>query len=151
MIEKAVSKPVQLSAEKNVVRYVGGSQFDSNTGKVDADGLSFTEVGVLARNRQADEAQIRTVCGSRIKLGATACFAELNVGAALKALEEFEEEFSFVVDPLPAYGTALENPAHALLLGLPFKGEAIGSLRSELAGDLLAKKVLRTFPAVAPK
>lgn len=156
MIDSAAGS-ARLAREKNVARYVGGSHVDTNTGQVngsafdrgpkDIDGLSFTQLGVLAVDPVNDAIQIRRVVGSRLALGKSACFAELNVGTSLAALSDFDVAFAFVENPLPAEGSALANPAHALLLGLPFKGEDIASLRSELAGDLLALKIIRTFPA----
>jgi hypothetical protein len=33
-------------------------------------------------------------------------------------------------------------------MGLPFKGESVGSLKSEVAGDKLKHIIIRKFPAV---
>ena len=158
MITGIATTPKRLSREKNVARYVGKSHFDPNTGGVgasafdrmpkDTDGLSVTQCGIFAKTSNKDDAQIRRVVGSRMKLGATACFAQLNVGAALDALTTFENEFYFQEDPLFAENERLANPAHALLIGLPFKDEAIGTLKAELAGDLLKRIIQRTFPAI---
>ncbi|MEO5598048.1 MAG: hypothetical protein ABIQ66_05455 [Novosphingobium sp.] len=155
----AALEPKRLLAVKNVVRYVGGAHIDTNTGKVngsafdrtlkDIDGLSFTQSGIFAGKQTKDDAQIRLVVGSRLKLGTTACFAQINVGEAQCGLtQEFDSEFFFQEDKLDAEGKWLANPAHALLMGLPFMGESVGSLRSELAGDFLRRKIIRTFPAV---
>jgi hypothetical protein len=149
----------KLAKTKSVVRYVGGAHLDPNTrmiggsafdrGPKDTDGLSFTQCGILAKQQAKDDNEIRRIIGSRIALGKTACFAELNVGEAIDALSNFERAFWFQLDPVPKDGEQLENPAQTLLIGLPFKGEAVGSLNSELAGDLLRRCIRRTFPAIA--
>jgi hypothetical protein len=150
---------MKLPASRNVVRYVGGKHVGNSTGALngsafdrtpkDSDGLSFTQRLILSKNPKSDEAEIRRVLGSRLTMGKTAVFAELNVRGALAALKAFEGDFHFREDALAKQGDMLANPAHALLIGLPFKGEAVGSLRSEHAGDLLRQTVIRTFPAVA--
>ena len=149
----------QLDEESVVARYVGGSHVDLNTGVIngsafdrnhkDLDGLSFTECGVLSDDVSVDHKLIREVVGSRIKLGKKACFAQIAVGDALDTLDQFEVDFSFVADPLTAEQSALANPAHCLMLGLPFVGEVVASLRSELAGDLLRRVISGRFPAVS--
>ena len=155
----------KLSADNNVVRYVGGGsislgpnegEFEIGAGAFerstkDEDGLSFIERFVLAKQSNSDEDEIRRVLGSRRSFGKTAQFAELNVGKALEALSYFDNDFYFCEDPLPEDGEMLANPAHALLIGLPFKGEPAGSMTSELAGELLSGTVERIFPAMQPK
>ena len=151
----------RLTNDKNVVRYVGGSHvvinpvsgefeidasaFDRTT--KDHDGLSFIERLVLSTDPQRDEVEIRRVLSARRSFGKSARFAELNVGQAIEALRVFDSDFYFCEDPLPASNGIPANPAHALLKGLPFVGEAVGSLRSEWAGELLSGTVTRTFPA----
>lgn len=149
-----------LGQDEEVVRYVGGVHIDPENGDIDGsafhrppkdkDGLSFTRRYLLSISEQEDIAAIREIFASRMKLGKTAQFAQLQVGAALEVLNQFDEFFDFVEDPLSQENECLSNPAHALLLGLPFKGEAIGSLRSDLAGDLIASCINRAFPAHAP-
>jgi hypothetical protein len=149
-----------VANNEDIVRYVGGRHVDHSTGIVngsafdrdqkDDDGLSFTRKAYFSSEENEDDIQIRKVVGSGLKLGKTAVFAQLNVRRALDALAEFEEEIRVVKNPLPANGETLPNPAHALMLGLPFKGEAIGSLKSEVAGDRLRQTIMRTFPAVCP-
>jgi hypothetical protein len=154
----------KLNGDKNVVRYVGGSfvyvEADSDMFEVgagaferttkDEDGLSFIERLILAKSSKADEDEIRRVLASRRSFGKTAQFAELNVEKALHALSYFDSEFYFCEDPLPTEGEKLANPAHALLIGLPFKGEPAGSMTSEFAGELLSGTVERLFPAIKP-
>ena len=143
-----------------VVRYVGGSNYDHTTGEVngsafdrtpkDADGLSVTQRLVLSTESDKDKSEIRQVFASRMTMGKTAIFTELNVGRALAVLKQFDEDFHFLASPLISSGEKMANPAHALLIGLPFVGEAVGSLKSELAGDLLRSVVHDKFPAVVP-
>lgn len=158
MIPNELRDRPRVARDENVVRYVGAAHFEQDTGVLngsafdrgpkDTDGLSVTRRGVLSTKRLQDETNIRLVLGSRLKLGTNALFVELNVGGILDALEEFEQEVFVCEDPLPAAGKALANPAHALIAGLPFAGEAIGSLRSEVAGDKLRALVSHSFPAV---
>ena len=161
MSAKPETDPPKLAAKANVVRYVGGSQYDHATGVLngeafvrpqkDLDGMSFTQRLIFSTKSEDDKVEIRRVFASRMNVGKTAIFDELNVGRALAALTQFDDDFHFLADPLPAEGSKLANPAHALLIGLPFAGEAVGSLKSELAGDLLQKTVHDKFPAVLPQ
>ena len=154
-------KTKELASAANVVRYVGGSQYDHATGILngeafirplkDIDGMSFTQRLIFSTNSEDDKNEIRRVFASRMNVGKTAIFAELNVEKALTALAQFEEEFHFLADPLPLDGSKLANPAHSLLIGLPFAGEAVGSLKSELAGDFIRKTVHGKFSAVFPQ
>lgn len=148
---------MRLDREEMVVRYVGGAHVDGATGQIngsafdrtakDVDGLSFTRRGILAAEPMADRDAIRQVMASRLRLGNTAVFAELQVGTALDALKPFESEIFFIEDPLPPRATAMANPAHALMIGYPFAGEQVGSLRSEHAGDLLRLCITDRFAA----
>lgn len=150
---------VPLKHEETVVRYVGGAHVDGETGQIngsafdrapkDVDGLSFTRRSIFAADLDADRTAIRRAVGSRLRLGRTAVFAELRVGDALEALHRFESSIVFVEDPLAPDGDKLANPAHALLIGYPFKDESVGSLKSEVAGDQLRLQILDRFAAVA--
>lgn len=154
----AVLEIVQLKPDELVARYVGGAHIDGETGQIngsafdrtpkDVDGVSFTRRGMFAAEAEADRTVIRQVVGSRLRLGRTAVFAEVQVGSTLKALHEFESSIEFVEDPLEPEENALANPAHALLIGYPFKNESIGSLKSEVAGDQLRLRILDRFAAV---
>jgi hypothetical protein len=158
MLKNAATELKRLPETANIVRYVGGSNYSASTGVLngiaferppkDVDGLSVTQRLVLARNSEKDKTEIRTVFASRMTLGKTAVFAELNVGRALSKLARFDEEFFFLADPLPESDQKLANPAHALLKGLPFVGDEVGSLKSELAGDLLRSVVHDVFSAI---
>jgi hypothetical protein len=145
----------RLDKTENVARYVGGTKFDSSTGKVyleafdrekkDTDGLSFNRTGMLGSNQKDDDRKIREIMSSRITVGKNAVFAELNVADAISSLSHFGDKFYFEADPLAVDGDKLANPVHALLIGLPFKGETAGPLIAELASDLLSRKVRRIF------
>ncbi len=149
---------VPLERDEIVARYVGGAHIDAGTGQIngsafdrtskDVDGLSFTRRGMFAADSEADRAVIRQVVGSRLRLRRTAVFAEVEVGSALEALHAFESAIDFIEDPLDAEEDALANPAHALLIGYPFRGESIGSLKSEVAGDQLRLRIYDRFAAV---
>jgi hypothetical protein len=153
--------PTPVAQEEDLTRYCGGAHFDADTGEVngsafdrnpkDIDGVSVTRCRFFSDVIEDDQNEIRRVVGSRLKFGKTAIFVELNTGDLLDALAEFEQEISVIQDPLPAQAGALPNPAHALIIGFPFRGEAIGSLKSELAGDRLRRIILRRFPAIINK
>lgn len=125
---------------------INGSAFE-RTPK-DTDGVSVDMRGVFSKDCETDISKIREVVGARRKLGKNSVFAELNVGTTLSVLHEFDETIAIVSRPLAVEGDLPADQAHAVILGLPFKGEATGSLRSEVAGDLLARRIIRTFPAV---
>jgi hypothetical protein len=147
---------VGIDNDQNFLRHVGGSHIHGDVingsaferAPKDVDGVSIAIRGVFSDDTQTDVAKIREVVGARRKLGRTSVFAELNVGAALSVLHEFEEAITIVLEPLSADDDGPEDPSHALILGLPFQGEAIGSLKSELAGDLLARRIICTYPAI---
>ena len=147
---------MSIKNDQNFLRHVGGShvQGDAINGSAFerarnyVDGVSISLRRVFSNNTQTDVAKIREVVGARRKLGKTSVFAELNVGEALSVLHEFEEAIEIVSKPLPADDSGPEDPSHALILGLPFQGETAGSLKSELAGDLLARRVICKYPAV---
>lgn len=85
---------------------------------------------------------------SRITLGKTSCFAEIVVDDVLEKLHNVDGVLiNFIEDPLPQNGKELANPAHALLKGFPFIGASIGSLTSELAGDLVRQCIKNQFSA----
>ena len=158
MNEVASDPRQRVSENEDVTRYVGGAHFDGTTGQLNAsafdrtrkddDGLSVNRVNVFSGDVNEDRTQLRQVMASRMSLGRSAIFAQLNIGAALAALAEFEEDLFVGRDPLGADGTKLANPAHALFIGLPFKGEAIGSLKAEIAGDRLRALVHDHFTAI---
>lgn len=152
---------VYLERDELVARYVGGANFDSGTGQIngsafertpkDHDGVSFTRRGLLSYDQEEDRQEIRRIMASRLNLGKTAIFAEIQVGLALDTIEEFEQDVYFIENALKEDGDKLANPAHALLIGFPFRGEQIGSLKSEVAGDRLRQCVVGTFPAIMPQ
>ena len=151
----------KLADTENAARYVGGSKFDTETARLlvaafdrerkDEDGLSFNRTGILSSVQADDDNQIRAIMASRIIVGKNAVFAEMNVGDVCRQLAHFGGEFRFEAEPLEAEGTKLANPVHALLIGLPFVGETIDSLKSEVASDLLTQAVMRLFWARSAK
>jgi hypothetical protein len=147
---------VSVTDEQDFVRHVGGSHIHSNVingsaferAVKDTDGLSICIRGIFSKEAEADVAAIRIAVGARRKLGSKSVFAEVNVGVALRVLHEFDDSITIDHAPLPAQEDIPADPSHALIVGLPFKGESTGSLRSELAGDLLARRIVRIYPAV---
>lgn len=143
-----------LNWRENFVRHVGGSHVDDGIvngsaferASKDTDGLSIVRRKIFAKSTEVDLRKIREALGSRRALGKTSVFAELNVGTALEILHEFDNRIDIIADPLPEDGGYIANPAHALILELPIKGLEAGSLDSELAGDLLAAKILSLNP-----
>lgn len=150
-----------LVHSEDVTRLVGGSKICPKTGKIDfsafdrtakdTTGLSFNRTGVFSPDQDADDAEISRIMRSRLSVGKTAVHAVTNVGTALKALASFGTLFDFVENPLDAEVDKPANPAHVLMKGLPFVGEAIGSLNSDVAGALLCRTISRTFLAWPPK
>lgn len=147
---------MKIGSSQNYVRHVGGSHIDNGvingsaferTAK-DVDGVSISLRGVFSTSTKSDVSRIREVVGARRNLGRSSVFAELNAGTTLSVLQSFEEQVSIVSAPLECEGELPADPAHALIVGLPFKGETVGSLRSEVAGDLLARRIICTYPAV---
>lgn len=147
---------MSVSGESDFVRHVGGSHIHGTEingsaferAPKDTDGVSISIRRIFSPDTQTDVAEIRRVVGARRKLGKNSVFAELNVGTALSVLREFDETIEIISNPLPATDEFPSDPSHGLITGLPIKDDAIGSLRSELAGDLLARRILRIYPAV---
>lgn len=151
----------RVPAEENILRYVSLTGYDPDTGVVngnaferkpkDKNGLSVIRRGVFSSESDSDVAAIRFVSGKWLTIKKSGRFAELNVGGFYGAISQLERDVSDVAvveDPLAPEDDKPANPAHALIIGLPFKGEAVGSLTSELVGDLIRKAVLRLHEAV---
>lgn len=147
----------RVDNHEDICRFVGVRAYDRVTKKADAsafsrkkkdhDGLSVNRRGVFSEDVNIDNANIRAVMRCRLSMKATETFIVLNTGAILDALTEFGREVFVCQDPLPADGDILANPAHALIVGLPFKDEPIGSMTSEAVGDILRRLVTDYFPA----
>lgn len=148
-----------VEPRENILRYVSATAYDASTNMVNAsaferkpkdlDGLSVLRKGIFSKNSDADLRELCTVFSKWWTIRKSGRFAELNVGELLAALKIFERDVSVVADPLSEEGDKPANPAHALVLGLPFEGEAVGSLTSELAGDLIRKLVRKLHEPVA--
>jgi hypothetical protein len=150
----------EVSEDENILRYVSLTGYDPDANIVngsafdrkpkDDDGLSVTRVGVFSDDAEEDLRQIRFVSSKWLTIRKSGRFAELNVGSLYRALARLDrdiQDVSVVENPLEALNGKPANPAHALILGLPFRGEAVGSLTSELAGDLIRRTVIRLHPA----
>lgn len=146
-----------LSNDEIVVRYVGGAHLDPKTNEIngsafersqkDTDGVSFNRRNIFCYCEKCDREKIISIMKTRMNLGKKSRFAEIIVGDVLKKLSEedgisicFYEDFLHEEPGIPS------NPAHAILKGLPFTGEKIGSLSSELAGDLLRECIVYDYP-----
>lgn len=147
-----------LSDDEVIVRYVGGAHIDPKTKKIngsafersakDTDGVSFNRRRIFCYGEICDRKKIINIMKTRMKLGKTSCFAEVLVKDALEKLSTVEGiSIIFLEDPLDGDNTKPCNPAHAIMEGFPFVGETIGSLSSELAGDLLRKCIIQEYPA----
>lgn len=150
-----------VSPYENVVRLVrhidfkkgilGASAFDRP--EKDHDGLSVTRRHVLIPDDDAaDLKRIREVLGAWRMLKASHRLAQISVGDILAAGAEANRALSVVEDPIEAEPPKPANPAHALILGLPFAGAEKGSLDAVMASDLLARKIdpQNVLPAIEP-
>lgn len=156
MIEE-LRERTSVTRVEDLCRYAGALQFDKGTGSVganvfdrhpkDDDSLSVNRRGIFSNSEADDDAAIRRVSATRGAPGKTARFIVINTGSMLDILEEFEREVFVCEDPLEAEGDKAANPAHALIVGLPFVGEEIGSMTSELIGDRLRRITSNGFPA----
>ena len=74
---------------------------------------------------------------SRLRLSRNGRFAELNVGAAKRAVRRELDALRFVHNPLPPDGEYAADPSHSLILGLPPRRD---SPRSAMMEDALARR-----------
>jgi hypothetical protein len=149
-----------VDAGENVVRLirhidfkmgiVGSSAFDRP--EKDHDGLSVSRRGVLASDEATDLRLIKEVLGAWRTLKASNQLAQISVADILAAGEEARRALLVIEDPVAAEPPKPGNPAHALILGLPFIGSDTGSLDALTAGDLLARKIepSSVYPALEP-
>jgi len=146
-----------LSNSEVVVRYVGGAHIDPKTNEIngsaferspkDKDGVSFNRRNIFCYFEKCDRENIISIMKTRMNLGKKSRFAEIIVGDVLaKMSKEDGISIDFYEDFLDKEPGIPSNPAHALLKGLPFTGEKIGSLDSELAGDLLRQCIVNEYP-----
>lgn len=146
-----------LSDSEVVVRYVGGAHIDSKTNEIngsaferspkDKDGVSFNRRNIFCYCEKCDRENIISIMKTRMTLGKKSRFAEIVVGDVLaKMAQEDGISIAFYEDFLDEEPGIPSNPAHAILKGLPFTGEKIGSLSSELAGDFLRQCIVHEYP-----
>ena len=156
MTQELRARP-RVARPEDLCRYAGATQFDASTGKIgasvfdrylkDHDGLSVNRRGVFSNVESEDDAEICRVASTSRTPGKTARFVVFNTGKLLDVLEEFDREVFVCQDPLNAEDEAEANPAHALIVGLPFVGEEVGSITSEIIGDRLRRIASVGFPA----
>lgn len=137
------AKPTCI-AEVDGVPTVQGPAFYSRP--IDDHGASYNWLEYFEGDEGARLTEVRS--RARLKLGATALLAKLNIGMVRKALEtEFaDQNIKIVEDPLEATDQFPADPSHTLMINMPAAGEPL----VEAIGDLLAEMVIDTFPARQP-
>lgn len=168
--KKKAHSPGKVSGE--LVRYirpadidgviVSGTAFERKL--KDKDGVSVTRLGMFSKALEKDLNSIRTVMNSRLKMAATGKLGQIssvaiaNVGSKTRTALE--------VMTSPSSGTAFNadkdigrelgknkkfaNPAHAVIVGLPFNEGELDDLEADLAGDLLARAISTLHPIQIP-
>ena len=142
-----------LPPDDHIVRYVkpsmirrdgtpDGADFRLRSYRSDETGLSVNWLEVLGFGKAHQLARVRQLCRLERKLAAR--YAELNVGATIRAVLEESMSLRIVHEPLEADEMYEADPSHAEIAGLP-PGE------SDLAmfvGDLISQRVVAMHPAV---
>ena len=137
----------------NAVRYVrptyvledgaaDGKAFQLRPNRPDETGLSVNWLDYyvdIAEDERLDE--VRRVF--RLTLSSSGRFAELNVGAAKRAVRRELDALRFIHNPLPPDEEHAADPSHSLIIGLP---PASGP-KSALIGEMIAMSVGRMHPA----
>ena len=109
-----------LPDEHHIVRLVGGSKIDGDIVHPNAFNGQRISVNWLecvdgSKDQQLD--RVRSV--SRLKLGSTAKFAELEVSGVRQCGKGSDFELDVVEDPLPANENEPAAPCHAEIIGVP--------------------------------
>ena len=146
--------------EDHILRYVGGKHVDR-----DEEGNPVvTGGGFIARPRDDNKPsynwleyldgtleeraqQVRDA--ARIKYGAKAMLAKLNVGRVSQHIHDNTDDdraVTVIHDPLEAENVHPPDPSHALMTNVPDENDPEG----ERVGDLIAQCVCGTFPARPP-
>ena len=142
-----------LPEHNHFVRYAGPMRVvDACAGTV--DGTLFTR----SRNKPQDnpsanwleafrgdrEAQLNQIRGlARISLKQDGRYAECEVGEVVRAAGKHAPDIQVLKDPLNAEDGYEADPSHAEIVGLPDPT----SPKAALVGDLIAKCVIRLYPA----
>ena len=145
----------------NVVRYVGGSKINEGN-RIDGsaflrrpidDGLSVNWLEFFSGlDKQQQIGEVRRLIHLS-NLGATAVFAELNVGDVKQRLRDELPDVYVVNKPQPAGDDFPEpDPSHCEIMGLPpaeAESLALAEVEPELTiGDIIAQRVKAIYPAV---
>ena len=143
-----------LPDSDNVVRYVGGSKIRKNNRidgsafcrRRDEDGPSVNWLEFFSGlDKQQQIAEVRRLIHLR-SLGATAVFAELNVGDVKQRLRDELPDVYVVNKPEPADDDFPEpDPSHCEIMGLP---PAEAEDLALIIGDMIAQRVKAIYPAV---
>ena len=137
----------------HVLRCVGGNHIDN--GEIDGSGLlcrrnepcpSVNWLEWFPGDLQNRVAEVRR--RRRLKYGATARLARLNVGRTKMYILENDPnslQINVIQDPLEEDSERgfMEDPSHSLMVGVP----TVDTPEGELIGDLLAQCVIDSFPA----
>lgn len=143
-----------LPDSDNVVRYVGGSKIRENNRvdgtafcrRRDEDGPSVNWLELFhGLEKQQQIAEVRRLIHLH-SLGTTAVFAELNVGEVKQQLQGQLPDVYVINKPQPADDDFPEpDPSHCEIMGLP---PAEAENLALTVGDMIAKRVKATYPAV---
>lgn len=138
----------------NVVRYVGRSKIREDNRidgtafcrRRDEDGPSVNWLEFFSGlDKQEQVSEVRRLIHLRT-LGATAVFAELNVGEVKRQLHDQLPDVYIISKLQPANDDFPEpDPSHCEIMGLP---PAEAENLALTIGDIIAKRVTATYPAV---
>jgi hypothetical protein len=150
----------------SVVRYARPTDVDNDVvngsafhRKPNEDGVSVNRRWVFSKDDARDISCIRTVLTSWMTIKKNGRLAEIGCDDIAEVGLQLAHALGVVDEPLhgkpfnpssdvgATSTTPFENPAHALIDGLPFPGADAGDVRAVLAGDLLAARIFAVHPA----
>ena len=117
-----------------------GSAFCLRLGEGET-GLFVNWLEVFGQEKSQQMNEVRRLC--RLRLRPNGRFAEANVGAVIRRVDEELSSLRIVHDPLDAQDNFDADPSHAEIIGLP----PGGSDHAILVGDLIAECVIAMYPA----
>lgn len=146
-------KGQDLPSSDPIVRYVrpqlilddgsaAGAAFELRPDRPDETGVSVHWLEAFAPDKENQLAEVRRRC--RLERRPNGRFAEMNIGAVIRHVEQDLQGIRVLHDPLEACGESDEDPSYAQITGLPPGGSA----EAELIGDLIAQRVTTLYPAV---
>ena len=146
-------KREDLPPDDHIVRYVkpsmirrdgtpDGADFRLRPNRTDETGLSVNWLEMFGFRKDHQLAEVRRLC--RLERKPAARFAELNVGATIRAVSEESMSLRIVHEPLEGDEVYETDPSHAEIIGLP-PGESDLAM---LVGDLISQCVVAMHPAI---